>query len=120
CCHVRLCRDTALPDLSTRSLHDALPICPDDPELVLGAHPGEDRDGPDLLLQGLVVDGLQLPARDDLRLLARIDQLQALGDGGRGDGMRSEEHTSELQSRENLVCRLLLEKKKTHVELKHK
>src|SRR5690606_41098192 len=28
-------------------------------------------------------------------------------------GRRSEEHTSELQSRENLVCRLLLEKKKT-------
>src|SRR5690606_40228145 len=28
-------------------------------------------------------------------------------------GKRSEEHTSELQSRENLVCRLLLEKKKT-------
>src|SRR5436309_8015457 len=27
-------------------------------------------------------------------------------------GQRSEEHTSELQSRENLVCRLLLEKKK--------
>src|SRR5690606_40540345 len=27
--------------------------------------------------------------------------------------LRSEEHTSELQSRENLVCRLLLEKKKT-------
>src|SRR5690606_40160480 len=29
-------------------------------------------------------------------------------------GLRSEEHTSELQSRENLVCRLLLEKKKKH------
>src|SRR5690606_39796194 len=29
------------------------------------------------------------------------------------DRLRSEEHTSELQSRENLVCRLLLEKKKT-------
>src|SRR5436309_7891328 len=28
---------------------------------------------------------------------------------------RSEEHTSELQSRENLVCRLLLEKKKRHL-----
>src|SRR5690606_40874536 len=28
-----------------------------------------------------------------------------------GSGLRSEEHTSELQSRENLVCRLLLEKK---------
>src|SRR5690606_40381888 len=33
----------------------------------------------------------------------------------RGDGCRSEEHTSELQSRENLVCRLLLEKKKTQL-----
>src|SRR5438270_5248669 len=32
--------------------------------------------------------------------------------GGRGVG-RSEEHTSELQSQSNLVCRLLLEKKKT-------
>src|SRR2546430_9069679 len=29
-------------------------------------------------------------------------------------GHRSEEHTSELQSQSNLVCRLLLEKKKTH------
>src|SRR5436309_4409473 len=29
-----------------------------------------------------------------------------------GEEIRSEEHTSELQSRENLVCRLLLEKKK--------
>src|SRR5690606_42007180 len=28
---------------------------------------------------------------------------------------RSEEHTSELQSRENLVCRLLLEKKKKYI-----
>src|SRR5215475_11559028 len=32
--------------------------------------------------------------------------------GRAGRGERSEEHTSELQSRENLVCRLLLEKKK--------
>src|SRR5436309_12362006 len=32
--------------------------------------------------------------------------------GMRGRTTRSEEHTSELQSRENLVCRLLLEKKK--------
>src|SRR5207302_11094535 len=31
---------------------------------------------------------------------------------GQHGGARSEEHTSELQSRENLVCRLLLEKKK--------
>src|SRR5690606_41949572 len=32
----------------------------------------------------------------------------------RSSAGRSEEHTSELQSRENLVCRLLLEKKKIH------
>src|SRR5438874_8624600 len=32
---------------------------------------------------------------------------------------RSEEHTSELQSRRDLVCRLLLEKKKTTKELAH-
>src|SRR5690606_41182629 len=51
------------------------------------------------------------------------------GDGGPGtvppdfepessDGVRSEEHTSELQSRENLVCRLLLEKKKNKQQKK--
>src|SRR3712207_9205537 len=34
-------------------------------------------------------------------------------DDGHDDGERSEEHTSELQSRQYLVCRLLLEKKKT-------
>src|SRR5436309_13400097 len=34
------------------------------------------------------------------------------GPGGRTRRARSEEHTSELQSRENLVCRLLREKKK--------
>src|SRR6266511_1425733 len=33
----------------------------------------------------------------------------------RRTGRRSEEHTSELQSRENLVCRLLLEKKKSRL-----
>src|SRR2546427_4051315 len=32
-----------------------------------------------------------------------------------GDRRRSEEHTSELQSQSNLVCRLLLEKKKKHI-----
>src|SRR5690349_22119001 len=34
---------------------------------------------------------------------------------GPGQAARSEEHTSELQSRRDLVCRLLLEKKKLHV-----
>src|SRR5260221_4858196 len=34
------------------------------------------------------------------------------GDGQHGEFLRSEEHTSELQSHSDLVCRLLLEKKK--------
>src|SRR5438552_10591830 len=41
---------------------------------------------------------------------------EAMGD--RDDGHRSEEHTSELQSPDHLVCRLLLEKKKER-ELAH-
>src|SRR5690606_10100599 len=36
------------------------------------------------------------------------------GNAALGVAFRSEEHTSELQSRENLVCRLLLEKKTPH------
>src|SRR2546427_5763134 len=35
-------------------------------------------------------------------------------------GSRSEEHTSELQSQSNLVCRLLLEKKKKKLATKHR
>src|SRR5207248_7807475 len=37
----------------------------------------------------------------------------AAAGGAKGDGVRSEEHTSELQSPYDLVCRLLLEKKKS-------
>src|SRR5688572_30925937 len=51
--------------------------------------------------------------------LPQLDQLEREGPLGSGkvgggfDGVgRSEEHTSELQSQSNLVCRLLLEKKK--------
>src|SRR5690606_40848554 len=39
-----------------------------------------------------------------------------MGRGERVAAHRSEEHTSELQSRENLVCRLLLEQKKSSCE----
>src|SRR3712207_8444544 len=39
------------------------------------------------------------------------------GNPGCPGGTRSEEHTSELQSRQYLVCRLLLEKKKKHFTL---
>src|SRR5207302_3329617 len=45
--------------------------------------------------------------------IERVDIAEArAGDIVEVAGLRSEEHTSELQSRENLVCRLLLEKKK--------
>src|SRR5258708_13239329 len=37
-------------------------------------------------------------------------------EGGDGGGRRSEEHTSELQSPDHLVCRLLLEKKKKRTD----
>src|SRR2546430_9306835 len=47
--------------------------------------------------------------------LLRIGGHQSDGDGRRPRQRgRSEEHTSELQSQSNLVCRLLLEKKKKH------
>src|SRR5438034_10671009 len=36
-----------------------------------------------------------------------------------GEGIRSEEHTSELQSHSDLVCRLLLEKKKNNTSNRH-
>src|SRR5256885_9575942 len=46
--------------------------------------------------------------------LAELGQEDGLGNGGKGTprSRRSEEHTSELQSPCNLVCRLLLEKQK--------
>src|SRR5205085_11476443 len=42
----------------------------------------------------------------------RSDEAFARHERQCGEGLRSEEHTSELQSQSNLVCRLLLEKKK--------
>src|SRR3712207_7420020 len=57
----------------------------------------------------------------DLRCVARHDHLRVVAEAsqehqhlrrGRVLSLRSEEHTSELQSRQYLVCRLLLEKKK--------
>src|SRR3989440_4851215 len=42
-----------------------------------------------------------------------LDRSDLPGEGSLSDGSRSEEHTSELQSRSDLVCRLLLEKKKS-------
>ena len=59
-----------------------------------------------------VVDVLGIPLEGGLHVGKLVDcglkVFRALGDRE----VRSEEHTSELQSRRNLVCRLLLEKKK--------
>src|SRR3712207_8563518 len=53
------------------------------------------------------------------RLQILVRQLQR-GGGARLRALRSEEHTSELQSRQYLVCRLLLEKKKNkHTNTNH-
>src|SRR3712207_8321931 len=56
------------------------------------------------------------PARRAVLPAQRVDRGPAGGQhhGGGGD-RRSEEHTSELQSRQHLVCRLLLEKKNSTI-----
>src|SRR5690606_41804703 len=85
------------------SLHDALPICLEVPL------PEPDRGGRHL--HELVVRN-ELERRFQRQDPGRL-QDNVLIRAGRPDvrELRSEEHTSELQSRENLVCRLLLEKK---------
>src|SRR5690606_41708379 len=93
--------------LSPLSLHDALPIS------LLGRAYAE-RASNDYKLADLaaarrhIARALQLlEGVDDPDLLLVTQQQDAIY----ADDARSEEHTSELQSRENLVCRLLLEKK---------
>src|SRR3989442_12265023 len=77
--------DTATTEIYTLSLHDALPISDEIPRWL---------------------------KRCDIGVLAtRQDTFLDLSFSGKLSE-RSEEHTSELQSRPHLVCRLLLEKKK--------
>src|SRR5690606_42017842 len=98
--------DAASSDISTLSLHDALPIYVLGPLLPCSfGLPGEAQSIPWFTrrCERLFDSGTLLPA------LRHMPVRRA---------SRSEEHTSELQSRENLVCRLLLEKKKqykTHI-----
>src|SRR3712207_9023421 len=88
--------DTATTDIYTLSLHDALPI----------SH---------LALAG---DAGAVQPAHRARLARPRHRAAAVGADRSGRGRRavghhrSEEHTSELQSRQYLVCRLLLEKKK--------
>src|SRR5690606_42058770 len=101
-----LCTDSASTESYTLSLHDALPIFDDDVRAARQVETEVHRLGGDFRMLFLVN-----LART---LLERQRRIVALGeDENRGrEADRSEEHTSELQSRENLVCRLLLEKKK--------
>src|SRR5690606_39748849 len=59
---------------------------------------------------------LLTPAQEAQRDLAAQEAREAEERAAMRAEPRSEEHTSELQSRENLVCRLLLEKKKKRNE----
>src|SRR5690348_18515183 len=81
--------DTATTEIYTLSLHDALPICSGTGDVAMLAADIVDATG-------------HVPTRARHRRRSR------------GDRQRSEEHTSELQSPVHLVCRLLLEKKKTN------
>src|SRR2546430_7003884 len=94
--------DTATTEIYSLSLHDALPI---------SQAPGDvGRPGPGRRFRAAA-------GRDEDRVV--LELLGAVGvhdflmqiDIGR-PRFRSEEHTSELQSQSNIVCRLLLEKKK--------
>src|SRR5260370_11333525 len=80
--------DTATTEIYTLSLHDALPIS-----------------------LAVAFDGGQLPSDGGLVWLARADTQLGLS-AAFARASRSEEHTSELQAHLNLVCRLLLAKKK--------
>src|SRR3712207_7287880 len=53
------------------------------------------------------------------KLLVPMPRLTYITRSPRRNRPRSEEHTSELQSRQYLVCRLLLEKKKNKTHLTH-
>src|SRR3712207_7559658 len=88
--------DTATTEIYPLSLHDALPIW-------LGMLLCYDKLFPEAA-RALALDGAEIvacPAAWPVDRVAPADEVD-----------RSEEHTSELQSRQYLVCRLLLEKKK--------
>src|SRR2546430_12355462 len=99
--------DTATTEIYPLSLHDALPICLQD-RRPRGGHRARPRRRPG-------------PRRRPVARAVRVRLERAVpavprpGAGPR----RSEEHTSELQSQSNLVCRLLLEKKKKKSQIRH-
>src|SRR5436309_6233214 len=89
---------TATTEIYTLSLHDALPIYKQPWRFLI-------------ITNRQVIEALASQVRVAVRRVARHIEPQSVE-------ARSEEHTSELQSRENLVCRLLLEKKKNFPTMK--
>src|SRR5690606_39420480 len=101
-----LCHHRGLHSFPTRRSSDLFVDRVDIPELSAGLC--VQRDQPTVDRSG---ENLAAPDRDAaIDDVAAHDRGAALVDFGI-ERPRSEEHTSELQSRENLVCRLLLEKK---------
>src|SRR5687768_17820999 len=96
--------DPTTTEIYTLSLHDALPILA--LLLVESADAAQDQ---------RILGQAELPpggARRLRRHRAELLEGSPVPDEPHAVGGRSEEHTSELQSRLHLVCRLLLEKKK--------
>src|SRR5690606_39857971 len=96
--------------ISPLSLHDALPICSSTP--TRGACRGRGGSGACPCPSSPGCTGCSRRRRGSGRARRRSTAAGRCSSPGPRCGRRSEEHTSELQSRENLVCRLLLEKKK--------
>src|SRR5690606_41011958 len=94
--------DTATPHSYTLSLHDALPISRAFLQQAARIAGAELKLGivPPLMLRAAALFSPFLREVVEMQYQFRQPYI-----------VRSEEHTSELQSRENLVCRLLLEKK---------
>src|SRR5690606_40179362 len=103
-------KDNAAYEIYTLSLHDALPIF----AFSWNINYIDGQKDPDEIDDGEVIPGLQVGgyATNDVQVVwsapwnAKI-AVGAMNVGDRYPELRSEEHTSELQSRENLVCRLL-------------
>src|SRR3712207_9415727 len=94
--------DTATTEIYTLSLHDALPISEaldlDEDGYLVSTCRSKD----------MIISGGQNIYPTEARNASASAPKPEKG------AVRSEEHTSELQSRQYLVCRLLLEKKKKH------
>src|SRR3712207_7251023 len=95
--------DTATTEIYTLSLHDALPICSFDVTRGIPFHRFAA-----VRIRGALLDELRGQDWASRSVRARARRSAAAR-------QRSEEHTSELQSRQYLVCRLLLEKKKKYI-----